>query len=239
MKCRLTFENILIFKFSSGSQWFWWSHSQPTEKQKTSKMSFASFYYSEYAIKSLVPKLLKCGSFPFFCYTECLKFSNGFSIFHMCSICILLRGENIFENRVSVLHVLGGKPQLERFPAVLPGMPFNLVTVWVSTCHWPWSNHWFRASIRPVGLCLASLPHGSCEVGEELCPNLVGSYLTLFCSSGLRPRVCSSQQSLWLTCKWAPEWKVGRHSSMVYSAHSVSFVNVSLICWPSGDPFMS
>lgn len=145
------------------------------------------------------------------------------------------REETIFEDRVSVLHVLGGEPQLKQFPAVLPGMPFNLVTVWVNTCPWPWSNLCIRASILASWFVSCLPPTWQLWGWTGTLPQLGG----LLCSSGLRPRVCFSQEWLWLICKWTPEWKVGRQCPMVYSAHSVLFVSVSLICWQSGDPFMS
>lgn len=95
VKYYLTCENILIFKLSSDSKWFWLPSAQSTNRVQN---NFGSFYYSEYAINSSVSRLLKYDSFFFFfCYAECLKLLNDFSSFHVCSTCILYQdGESSF-----------------------------------------------------------------------------------------------------------------------------------------------
>ena len=133
-----------------------------------------------------------------------------------------LRRGNRFEGRVYVLHLHGVKPSFQ------PGN-FQLYCL---DCPLPWVLSGSRSltsheatvglglPLWPAALWLASLRHGSGEVALELCPNLVGSYLALLCSPGLRPRLCCSQWKLWLICRWAAGWKFGRHCSIECLAHS-------------------
>lgn len=136
-------------------------------------------------------------------------------------------GGNIFEGKfyVSIYMVMSPLFSLSKFQlyCLRCSLPWLLSRLKPVTC--PEATIGLGLPFWPVGLWLAFLSHGSCEVGQELCPNLVGFYLYLLCSSGLRPRVCYSQQRLWLICMWAPEWKVGRHCSIVCSVQSGSLVS--------------
>lgn len=179
---------------------------------------------------------MKYGSFPVFGYTGCLKSLNGFSIFHMCSICILYEGKISMKTGFLCSTYLVVSANLSDFQLYCLGCP----STWLLSGSTPVTGSEATIGLGlpfwPVGLCLASHPHGSCEVGQELCPNFVGPHLALLCSSGLSPRICSFQKSLWLIYKWTPEWKVGRHCPMVYSAHSVfvsKCVTHLLIVWRS------
>lgn len=192
-----------MFKFRSGLQWFWWSQTQPTKKEKNSKLRFGSFCYSEYTVSSVVFELWSVVH-SHFCVTRSAWSLWMVLVSFICAPYVFsTRGKYLW--RQGLCAPFSWCWAWASVIAILPGMPFNLVTAWVNTCHSPWSSYWFKASILANWFVSCLLPHGSCEVGQELCPNLVGLNLALLCSSGLRPRVCYSQQRLWLSCKWAPE----------------------------------
>lgn len=163
----------------------------------------------------------------FFFFTECLKSLSGFSIFHVGSICFLHEGGVSLKagSKYPIYVMLNLLSSLSNFQLYCLGCPspWSLSGSRPVTC--PEATIGLGFPFQPVGLWLASLPHGSYEVGQELCPSLVGSHLSLLCSSGLRPKICYSQQRLWSVCKWAPGREAGRRCPTVCSIQSGSFVS--------------
>lgn len=162
-----------------------------------------------------------------FFFTECLKSSCGFSDFHVGPMCFLHEGGvSLKAGFRSPIHVmLSPLSSLSNFQLYCLGCPLPWLLSGSRPVTCPEATIGLGFPFQPVGLWLASLPHGSYEVGQELCSSSVGSHLALLCSSGLRPKVCYSQQSLWLICKWALGQEARRHCLTVCSVQSGSFVS--------------
>lgn len=146
VKCCQTFERILILKFSSGLQWFWWSQTQPTKKQKYSKISFGSFYYSEHKINSLVFELwsVVCSHF---CATQSAWSLWMVLVSFMCAPYVFsTKGEYLWRQGLCVpfswcwtqAWVIAS---CIAWDALQPGYCQG------QHLSWPWNSYWFRASI--------------------------------------------------------------------------------------------